>query len=172
MATVIERKQTAFRLSTSLLNKLKEAAERENRSLNNYVESVLMDAVNSNPNKLTLAAMKEARENRDLETLDADNLESVVASLQEYVYTEKTGQFKKDLKRIQNNSKKIEHLKAVLTSLQETGVVPENYNPHKLTGNYNGFMECHVENDLLLIWLDEEENIIKLVRLGSHSELF
>lgn len=89
------------------------------------------------------------------------------------MYTLKmTGQFKKDLKRIQNNSKKIEHLKAVLTSLQETGVVPENYNPHKLTGNYNGFMECHVENDLLLIWFDEEENIIKLVRLGSHSELF
>ena len=81
MAIVIERKQTAFRLSTSLLNKLREAAERENRSLNNYVESVLMDAVNNNPNKLTLAAMKEARENRELETLDADNLESVIASL-------------------------------------------------------------------------------------------
>ena len=81
MATVIERKQTAFRLSTSLLNKLREAAERENRSLNNYVESVLMDAVNSNPNKLTLAAMKEARENRDLETLDVNNLDSVIASL-------------------------------------------------------------------------------------------
>lgn len=81
MAIVIERKQTAFRLSTSLLNKLREAAERENRSLNNYVESVLMDAVFSNPNKLTLAAMKEARENRDLETLDANNLESVITSL-------------------------------------------------------------------------------------------
>lgn len=81
MAIVIERKQTAFRLSTSLLNKLREAAERENRSLNNYVESVLMDAVFSNQNKLTLAAMKEARENRDLETLDANNLESVIASL-------------------------------------------------------------------------------------------
>lgn len=76
MAIVIERKQTAFRLSTSLLNKLREAADRENRSLNNYVESVLMDAVLSNPNKLTLAAMKEARENRDLETLEVNNLES------------------------------------------------------------------------------------------------
>ena len=81
MAIVIERKQTAFRLSTSLLNKLREAAERENRSLNNYVESVLMDAVFSNPNKLTLVAMKEARENRDLETLDVNNLDSVIASL-------------------------------------------------------------------------------------------
>ena len=81
MGVVIERKQTAFRLSTSLLNKLREAAERENRSLNNYVESVLMDAVSSNPNKLTLAAMKEARENRDLETLDVNNLDSLIASL-------------------------------------------------------------------------------------------
>ena len=81
MAVVVERKQTAFRLSTSLLNKLREAADRENRSLNNYVESVLMDAVNSNPNKLTLAAMKEARENRELETLDVNNLDSVIASL-------------------------------------------------------------------------------------------
>lgn len=83
-----------------------------------------------------------------------------------------TGQFKKDLKRIQNRPKKIEHLETVLSFLQETGVVPEIYSPHKLTGNYDGFMECHVENDFLLIWLDEEENVIKLVRLGSHSELF
>ena len=83
-----------------------------------------------------------------------------------------TEQFKKDLKRIQNNPKKIEHLSAVLTSLQERGVVPESYYPHKLAGNYSGFMECHVESDLLLIWFDEEENIIKLVRLGSYSELF
>ena len=81
MRTVIERKQTAFRLSTSLLEKLREAADRENRSLNNYVESVLMDAVSSNPNKLTLAAMKEAHENRDLETLDPHNLDSFIASL-------------------------------------------------------------------------------------------
>ena len=81
MTIVIERKQTAFRLSTRLLNKLREAAERENRSLNNYVESVLMDAVFSNPNKLTFAAMKEARENRDLETLDVNNLDSLIASL-------------------------------------------------------------------------------------------
>ena len=33
-------------------------------------------------------------------------------------------------------------------------------------------MECHVENDTLLIWWDGESGIIKLVRFGSHSELF
>lgn len=83
-----------------------------------------------------------------------------------------TGQFKKDLKKIQNNPKKIAHLKTVLTLLQEKGELPDEFYPHKLAGDYKGFMECHVESDLLLIWLDDIEQVIKLVRLGSHSELF
>ena len=33
-------------------------------------------------------------------------------------------------------------------------------------------MECHMENDFLLIWFDKETDTIKQVRLGSHSELF
>jgi hypothetical protein len=81
MDIAIDRKQTAFRLSTDLLAKLKEAATRENRSLNNYVESVLMDVVYNNPNKLTIKAMREVRENRELETLKADNLETLISSL-------------------------------------------------------------------------------------------
>jgi mRNA interferase YafQ len=89
------------------------------------------------------------------------------------MYTLKiTSQFKKDLKRIQNNPVKIKHLKEVLELLEQDGALPERFKPHKLIGDYAGFMECHVENDLLLIWLDPEENIIKLVRLGTHSELF
>lgn len=81
MDAVIDRKQTAFRLSCDLLDKLKEAATRENRSLNNYVESVLMDVVYNNPNKLTIKAMREAREKRELETLNSENLETLISSL-------------------------------------------------------------------------------------------
>ena len=77
----IERKQTAFRLSCDLLEKLKEAAKRENRSLNNYVESVLMDVTYNNPDKLTIKAMADAKENRGLETLSSDKLESLIGSL-------------------------------------------------------------------------------------------
>lgn len=33
-------------------------------------------------------------------------------------------------------------------------------------------MECHVESDTLLIWWDKDTGVIKLVRFGSHSELF
>ncbi|MDY3894483.1 MAG: type II toxin-antitoxin system YafQ family toxin [Candidatus Cryptobacteroides sp.] len=83
-----------------------------------------------------------------------------------------TGQFKKDLKRYQNQPKKIESLTKILTFLEKTGCVPAEFKPHMLKGAYTGFMECHVENDLLLIWLDETVNQITLTRLGTHSELF
>lgn len=76
-----DRKQTAFRLRTDLLDRLKVAAKKENRSLNNYVESVLLDAAFREPNDETLAAMKDAKENRNLETLDLDNFEKFVESL-------------------------------------------------------------------------------------------
>lgn len=66
----VDRKQMAFRLRTDLLDRLKVAAKKENRSLNNYVESVLLDAVYREPNEETLTAMKEAKENGNLETLD------------------------------------------------------------------------------------------------------
>ena len=83
-----------------------------------------------------------------------------------------TNQFKKDLKRYQNNPRKMDSLERVVKLLHETGTVPNEYKPHLLIGNYKGVMECHIENDFLLIWFDEEADIIKLVRLGSHSELF
>ena len=52
------------------------------------------------------------------------------------------------------------------------GRVMESTGEDMLKGAYTGFMECHVENDLLLIWLDETVNQITLTRLGTHSELF
>ena len=77
----VDRKQTAFRLRTDLLDRLKVAAKKENRSLNNFVESVLLDAVYREPNEETLTAMKDAKENGNLETLDLDNFEKYVKSL-------------------------------------------------------------------------------------------
>lgn len=83
-----------------------------------------------------------------------------------------TTQFKKDLKRYQNNKSKLQSLQDVLQQLQTNGVVDESHYPHPLKGNYIGSMECHVEGDFLLIWVDDTNQIIKLIRLGSHSELF
>ena len=42
-----------------------------------------------------------------------------------------------------------------------------------LIGQYQGCLECHIEGDLLLIWQqDDEEMVIVLEQLGSHLELF
>ena len=83
-----------------------------------------------------------------------------------------TTQFKKDLKRYKNRPKVIEKLEFILGLLQNELPIPEENKPHTLTGNYRGHLECHVENDTLLIWRDKESDIIKLVRFGTHSELF
>ena len=80
METVVSnRRQTAFRLRADLLDRLRVKAKKENRSLNNYVESVLLDAVFDDPNDETLAAMKEAD---NLTKVDMPNYESFLKSLE------------------------------------------------------------------------------------------
>ena len=81
-------------------------------------------------------------------------------------------QFKKDYKRFRNNPKKLGKLFKILELLQNELPIPEENNPHKLKGQYSGYMECHIEGDFLLIWFDPDTDEIDLVRLGSHSELF
>ena len=84
-------------------------------------------------------------------------------------YTTKS---KKDLKKYRHNPKKMNGLFKVLDMLIEGVEIPESYEPHKLIGQYKGCMECHIEGDFLLIWLDINSDIIEIIRIGSHSELF
>ena len=83
-----------------------------------------------------------------------------------------SSRYKKDYKRYRNNPRKKAALQVVLDMLANEQLIPKEYRPHMLQGNYKGCMECHIEGDFLLIWVDEERNIIELVRLGSHAELF
>ncbi len=83
-----------------------------------------------------------------------------------------TGRFKKDLKRILNQPKKLKALQEVLDMLKNEMPLPEKYREHTLQGEYAGCVECHIEGDFLLIWFDENTNTLALFRLGSHSELF
>ena len=83
-----------------------------------------------------------------------------------------TTQFRKDFKRIKNDPEKIALLKSVLLLLQNGKPVPAELFPHKLHGKFKNCMECHIQGDFLLIWYDKNNDIIQLVRLGSHRELF
>ena len=83
-----------------------------------------------------------------------------------------TTQFKKDLKKYKHQKSKMDALEEVLKKLRKGETLPQELDPHRLKGNYKGHLECHVGNDLLLIWLDKEQDLIVLVRFGTHSELF
>ena len=83
-----------------------------------------------------------------------------------------TTQAKKDLKRYRGNPTKMKKLFTVLNMLANEIKIPKEYKPHFLAGNYKGCLECHIENDFLLIWLDPDKSFIEIIRIGSHSELF
>ena len=86
-----------------------------------------------------------------------------------------TTKFKKDLKKIKSNKKEYVLAVELLKILEKEGVLGVSIimRPHKLTGNYKDNWECHIKPDLLIIWLQiENPNTVKLVRIGSHSELF
>ena len=85
---------------------------------------------------------------------------------------ERTTQFKKDIKKYVSSQNKMQKLFDVLVMLENEQKLPQKMQPHKLRGNYAGCMECHIENDLLLIWIDKSSNVIRLLRFGTHSELF
>ena len=77
------KKNQSFRLSVDLIDKLKQLAKRQNRSLNNYVETLLLDAAYHEPNPTTLAAMREAESDimNNVSPLDMSSIESMEKSM-------------------------------------------------------------------------------------------
>jgi len=80
--------------------------------------------------------------------------------------------YKRDIKRYANQPAKLEALYNILRLLEAGKPIPAENDPHRLKGDYQGCWECHIESDLLLIWVDDKTDTIWLERLGSHSELF
>lgn len=84
-----------------------------------------------------------------------------------------TNQFKKDIKRCQKRNYDLSLIETVFDLLKEKGELPPNYKPHKLSGNYANYWECHIKSDWLIIWLqDDSTQEIILERTGTHSDLF
>lgn len=42
---------------------------------------------------------------------------------------------------------------------------------HALTGDWKDHRDCHIKPDLLLIYRKPDDEVLQLVRIGSHSEL-
>ena len=83
MDIALEKKAHVFRLPVYLLERLKELAAKDRRSLNNYVEGILLDALYHEPNEVTLQAMKEVESHAlDNESnIDLSSIEAMDRSL-------------------------------------------------------------------------------------------
>lgn len=81
---------------------------------------------------------------------------------------ERTNQFKRDFKKHRD----IEvSLIEVLYKLINDESLPEKYQDHPLTGEWNDHRDCHIKPDFVLIYRLIDDNTLQLVRIGSHSEL-
>ena len=82
-------------------------------------------------------------------------------------------QFVRDLKLAKRRGLNMEELKSITDMLQEGKPLPKKCRDHLLVGNYEGYRECHINPDWLLIYKRKETiRIISLYRTGSHNDLF
>ena len=90
------------------------------------------------------------------------------------MYTLRTTQeFDKDVKRCKKNGRNMQLLRDVVELLEENGSVPESYKPHMLHDEYAGLWECHIEEDWLLVWRQNDKRLtLLLTNTGTHKELF
>lgn len=84
---------------------------------------------------------------------------------------ELTTAIKKDLKKYKHQKEVLLELQEIIELLAKQKNLPAKNRDHNLTGNWVKHRECHVRNDVLLIY-KVEDDILFLTRFGSHSELF
>lgn len=82
--------------------------------------------------------------------------------------------FKRDLKRESKGKYRLVlkgEFEDIVVTLALDKPLAAKYRDHALIGNWAGCGECHVRGDLLLVYLKTDDNVLHLLRLGSHSEL-
>lgn len=83
----------------------------------------------------------------------------------------KTGKFIKHFRvRVDNREDDIK-FSYVVKKLLRKEPLELKFKDHKLSGNKKGFRECHIKPDLLLVY-QILENEIRLIDIGTHSQLF
>ncbi len=83
-----------------------------------------------------------------------------------------TSAYKRGYKLAKKRGLNILLLENVVNDLREGKPLAAKYRDHELRGNWNGFRECHIQPDWLLIYLIENDILtLTLVDTGSHSDL-
>lgn len=86
-----------------------------------------------------------------------------------------SNQFKKQYKKLLRSGSKniLIELERVINLIAHGLRLPEKHRNHKLIGNLQGFFECHIAPNWLLIYRTYEDVLVlELVAMGSHGNLF
>ena len=83
-----------------------------------------------------------------------------------------TARFKKDYRLAQKRGCDMTLLRDIIVRLANGQTLPTKNRDHALIGNWQGFRECHITPDWLLIYKKEDDILVlTLTRIGSHSDL-
>ncbi len=82
-----------------------------------------------------------------------------------------TTKLKRDIKLMQKRNADMRAFKFVVESLASEIPLPEKFRDHALIGDWQGFRECHITPDWLLIYRIDA-GVLILHRTGTHSDLF
>ncbi|MEL5895107.1 type II toxin-antitoxin system YafQ family toxin [Bacteroides sp. GD17] len=86
---------------------------------------------------------------------------------------EYTTKFKRSFKKCLKRGLNPAVLEKAMQVLSDSGTLPAEYRPHKLSGQYEGYWECHLQSDWLLVWLqDDGRLVLTLIDTGTHADLF
>lgn len=84
-----------------------------------------------------------------------------------------SNQFKKDLRKAKLKGANLDLLDKIVSKLSNNEKLSPIYRDHSLSGNMSMFRECHIQNDWILIYrIEENELLLYLFRTGTHSDLF
>jgi len=90
---------------------------------------------------------------------------------------ERAGRFKRDYKREAGGERPTSNtarsrLTSFIVALGTDPTLEARYRDHELSGDWAGYRERHLKPDVLLIYRTSEPYLLRLARLGSHSDLF
>ena len=86
---------------------------------------------------------------------------------------EQSVKFKRQLKNLRKRNYKMDLLDEVVDTLASGKQLAPKYRDHALHGEYNGYRECHISPDWLLVYkIKNDVLILVLHRTGTHSDLF
>lgn len=86
---------------------------------------------------------------------------------------ERSNQFKRDYKKAKKQGRDLMILHRVVEILCHQQSLSQKFRDHSLSHNWNNYRELHLSSDWLLIYqILPKENLLRLARIGSHSELF